>query len=153
MQSSRREVMAVVETLSDDEVNVQTNGDGWTVKDILAHMARWEGELVTLMWQLEQGQPPDGVLAQDPIPVDEVNQAWFEADRDRPLSRVLDDLRGVRRQTENRLAAFSDDELEREDLHPKLRGIALWHRIAANTFEHDAEHLPDLRSRVSDRDG
>jgi hypothetical protein len=147
MQASRAEVMAVIDAMSGEGITDSPNADGWTVKDILAHLARWEGELVTLLWQLSQGGKLDCVLVQDPMPVDSMNQAWHEADRNRPLERVRDDLRGVRQQTIRRLESFSSRDLEREDLHPSLRGIALWHRVAANTFEHDEEHLADLRAR------
>ncbi len=149
MRASRTEVMGVIGTLSDEALTAHRNADGWTVKDILAHLARWEGELVTLMWQLSQGQKLDCVLVLDPMPVDELNKKWHDADRDRPLHRILEDLAAVRRQTETRLGEFSGEELERLDLAPELRGLALWQRVAANTFEHDEEHLDDLRSRVS----
>jgi hypothetical protein len=149
MQATRAEVMMIIDSLPEEALTLHPNADGWTVKDILAHLARWEGELVTLLWQLSQGQNLDCVLVQDPLPVDELNQEWHDADRDRPLARILPDLEAVRRQTEKRLSEFSDEDLEREDLAPELRGVALWHRVAANTFEHDEEHLDDLRRRAA----
>lgn len=148
MQATRAEVMAIIESLPEEVLVARPNADGWTVKDILAHLARWEGELVTLLWQLSQGQTPNCVMVQNPLPVNELNQEWHEADRDRPLVRILSDLAAVRRQTLVRLSEFAEEDLEREDLAPELRGIALWHRVAANTFEHDEEHLEDLRQRA-----
>lgn len=148
MQATRAELMTIIESLPNEALTLHPNADGWTVKDVLAHLGRWEGELVTLLWQLLQGQKLDCVLVQDPLPVDELNRKWHEADRDRPLARILSDLAAVRRQTEMRLAEFTGEDLEREDLEPELRGIALWHRVAANTFEHDEEHLVDLRRRA-----
>ena len=129
MQASRAEVMAIIHRLPDEALTTGENADGWTVKDILAHLARWEGELVTLLWQLEQGQKPTCLLVQEPLPVDDTNQEWHDADRDRPLQHILDDLAAVRRQTEKRLAAFSDEDLERDDLAAELdlvhRGLIL----------------------------
>lgn len=147
MGTSRAEVMSLVNGLSDDLLTEHQNADGWTVKDSLAHLARWEGELATLLWQVTEGRKLDCLLLQEPLLVDEINQAWHAADLDRPLALILDDLEAVRRQTVKRLAEMSDDDLERADLAPELRGIALWHRVAANTYEHDEEHLDDLRSR------
>jgi hypothetical protein len=146
MQATRAEVLAAIKSFSETDMQRLKNSDGWTFKDILAHLARWEGELVTLLWQLEQGQKLESVLAQEPLQVDELNKTWYEADRSRDLSRVLYDLRAVRLQTIRRLAAFSDDDLERSNVHQALGELPLWHRVAANTFEHDEEHLPDLRS-------
>jgi len=147
MQATRAEVMKIIESLP-EAAATRPNADGWTVKDVLAHLARWEGELVTLLWQLSQGRKLDCVLVQDPMPVDQLNQDWHAADGGRPLARILADLKAVRRQTEIRLLEFSDEDLAREDLAPELRGMALWHRVAANTFEHDEEHLDDLRRRA-----
>jgi hypothetical protein len=151
MTATRRAVMAAIEPLNDPQLTVEKNSDGWTVKDVLAHLAHWEGELVTLLWQLNQRGKVNCLLVQEPIPVDRVNQTWVEADRSRSLAQVREDLISVRRQTLKRLADFSDADMERLDLHPSLGDLALWYRVAANTFEHDEEHLDDLRSRSANR--
>lgn len=147
MTATRQAVMAATEPLSESQLTGVKNRDGWTVKDILAHLAHWEGELVTLLWELHQGRAVDCLLVREPIAVDEVNRAWAEADRGRRLAQVMDDLASVRVQTLRRLADFSDADMERTDLHPNLGGLALWYRVAANTYEHDEEHIDDLRAR------
>lgn len=118
----------------------------WTLKDVLAHIARWEGELVTLMWQLAEGDTPTGVLVQRPMPVDEFNLRWHEQDRQRSWERVMEDLVSVRRQTLRRLEALEYEELESTTVFGALGDVPLAAKIAANTFEHDEEHLPQIEA-------
>ncbi len=86
--------MAIIDALSEETMTTHRNADGWTVKDILAHLAHWEGELVTLLWQVSQRQKLDCLLVREPLPVDQINSDWHAADRDRPLRRILRRLAG-----------------------------------------------------------
>lgn len=150
MTKTREELLDVVARIPEEKRDSGPVLVDWTLQDVLAHFGRWEGELVTLMWQLAQGERPTGVLVQHPIPVDELNRQWHEQDRRRLWTRVMADLVSVRRQTLRRLDAFEEDDLLSTTTFGALGGIPLMAKIAANTFEHDEEHLPQIEAWMAE---
>ncbi|MER3398791.1 MAG: hypothetical protein C4316_09755 [Chloroflexota bacterium] len=119
--------------------------NGWTVKDILAHLAVWQSITVTNLFRLERGQPLLYVNL-DPKKVDELNARFYQELKDWPPERVLGDLEGSYRQLINRISLLSEEELNDPRHFKQLRGRPLWQLIAANTYEHYAEHLPVLEA-------
>jgi hypothetical protein len=144
MEKSRENFLELLEDLDDTAMEELLTQDQWSIKDILAHLARWEAELVKLLWQLRQGQRPTTVHFMGET-VDEKNSRWKEEDRSRSLERILADFHGVRNQTIRRLEAFTDHELSDANRYPWLNGKALWEWVAADSYEHETEHIPMLQ--------
>ncbi len=67
--------------------------DGWTVKDLLAHIAAWDRWELREMKRILGGEPPDLSAIRD---MDSYNAAVVAAWRDRPLTEVLAELREAR---------------------------------------------------------
>lgn len=144
LEGGREAFLDSVEGLSDEEMVAESVFDDWTVKDILAHLTMWEAELVKLLWQARQGQKPTSVHFAE-VSMDEQNAKWHRRNKDRPLERVLGDYHGVRPQTIRRVEAFSDRDLTDPKRYAWLEGTPLWKWIASDSFEHEAEHLAQIR--------
>ena len=78
--------------------------------------------------------------------VDELNAAWYVEFQSRPLEPVQADFQAVRRQTERRVEAFSDKDLNDPGRYPWLKGHPLWEWVAGDSFEHEAEHAAQIRT-------
>lgn len=77
--------------LDEATLNQPAREDGWTAKDILAHMiSGHEGMLL-----LAQGRIPGGQTAES-FDLDASNEAWRQACRDLPLAEVLARLEQAR---------------------------------------------------------
>jgi hypothetical protein len=150
LENSQKDIQDQLASFSEQEMIELTTADGWSVKDILAHLTRWEAELIKLLWQLSQGQRPITVHFTGPT-VDEVNDRWLAEDRTRPLERILEDFRGVRRQTIRRVESFTDTELSDTQRYSWLEGKSLSEWVAEDTFRHEAEHLPQIEELISIR--
>lgn len=152
LEKSREGFLELIEDLDDEAFTENFTQDGWSIKDILAHLARWEAELVKLLWQLRQGQRPTTAHFMGDT-VDEINAHWKEDDRSRPLERILADFHGVRNQTIRRLDAFSDRELDDPKRYPWLNEKPLWEWVAEDSYEHEAEHTAsvlEIRKKIQD---
>jgi len=57
--------------------------EGWSVKDLMAHIGSWQAETVQLLEQIHMG-----TFERQPIDVDAMNAQFYEANRDQPLSVV-----------------------------------------------------------------
>ena len=145
LEDSHERVLEAIEGLTTEQMLEPGVKDNWSVKDILAHLTRWEAELIKLLWQARQGMRPTSLLNQ-PHSVDVVNSRWYEEDQTRSLERILEDFHGVRNQTIRRLEFFTDKDLNDPKRYPWSDGQALWEWVAGNTFEHDEEHLEQLRA-------
>jgi hypothetical protein len=145
LQESHQRLSQVISGLSEKETLAPGVVGDWSLKDVLAHLTRWEAELVKLLWQLSQGRTPASLLVEE-IDTDEINARWQQEDQARPLDRILSDFHGVREQTIRRLAYFKDRDLNDPKRYPWLEGNPLWGLMAANSFEHDLEHLEQIQA-------
>lgn len=144
LNESRDKLLNAIEGLSDEELSEPGVIENWSVKDILYHLCMWEAELVKLLWQATQDQPPTTVHFSK-IPVDEINAAWFAQGRARTVAQIMDDLHAVRKQTLRRAGAFKDQELNDTAHYPWQKGHPLWEWIAEDSFKHEQEHTAQIR--------
>ncbi len=151
LRESRREMDQLLQGLEEDEMTEPKVMDGWSLKDILAHISRWEAELVTMLFELKRGKEPSRARIEGMDDVDRLNAKWYEEDKDRPLHLVQGDFRGLRKQTIRRLEGFSEEELNDPERYDALRGEPLWRWVAVDTYEHEREHAEFIRSWLEER--
>jgi hypothetical protein len=106
--------------------------NGWSVKDILAHIAAWEWRCAHL---LEASHHTDGPLQANPD-VAALNQEIYEERKEWSWEEVEYDFRAAHQAL---LEAIRQLPLGR------LENKAVWEAIAGETWEHYAEHLRDLQ--------
>ncbi|MEW5871743.1 MAG: ClbS/DfsB family four-helix bundle protein [Chloroflexota bacterium] len=147
LEDMREKFLEALEDLSDEALQEPGVFADWSIKDILYHLSMWEAELVKLLWQAAQGQRPTTAhFSGSPTPVDQINADWLEKGRERPLELVWQDFEAVRKQTSRRVEAFSDEDLNDPQRYPWLQGRSLWEWVAGDSYEHEEEHLADIRA-------
>jgi len=146
LEDEREKFLDAIEGLSDEALQEPGMVGEWSVKDVVSHLIAWEAELVKLLWQAKQGIDP-GSAHFGSKSVDELNAAWYTEFQARPLEQVQADFQAVRRQTERRVEAFSDNDLNDPGRYPWLKGHPLWEWVAGDSFEHEAEHTAQIRAR------
>jgi hypothetical protein len=115
---------AMIDELSTDQMTEPNAVGDWSVKDTLAHLAMWTSRNVTVVYQAEQGQKPaeiDAMLDD----YDALNAADYALQKERPLERILADLRGTHRQLLRRLGAWNEVDLFDAARYSWLRGQSL----------------------------
>lgn len=145
LEESRENFLDAIDRLSNEELQQPGVIDGWSVKDILVHLTRWEAELVKLLWQARQGKSPSTVYFSRVV-VDEMNDRWYQESRTRSLQVALEDFHGVRNQTIRRVEEFNDKDLIEPKRYPWLKDTPLWEWIAGDSFEHETEHAAQIRA-------
>ncbi len=145
LDKSREEFMDSIDELSDETLEQPGVVGEWSIKDLMVHLSLWEAELIKLLWQARQGQKPTTIHFM-PATDDEINARWYEETRERPLDRVLDDFEAVRRQTIRRVGSFSEKDLNDTQRYPWQKGVPLWKWIANDSFEHEKEHLEQIKT-------
>lgn len=108
-----------------------TSTGGWSVKDILSHIAAWEWRCALLLNESHQSDIPLKAMPD----VEALNQEFFVERREWSWAEVENDFRQAHQAVS---AAIRDMPPTR--LHSKI----VQQSIAEETWEHYTEHLPDL---------
>ena len=151
LRNNRDQLLKAIEGLSEDVLVEEKVIDNWTIKDMLYHISMWEAELVKLLWQASQEQPPTTVHFSN-VPLDEINAAWYAQGHSRPLVQVMEDLQTVRKQTIRRASALKDADLNDPKHYSWQKDHPLWKWIADDSFEHEAEHTAQIAAWRAQRE-
>ena len=143
-----------VKTLSDEQLQ-QSDGGAWTIKDHLAHVTAWEERIVAVL----NGRPSHEALGVGPNAwrdsgVDGVNEAVYQARKDRSTAQVLDEFHGTHQTLVDALHGLDDEALQHsynsfgaEDSGERgNEPILNW--IVGDTYEHYIEHEQTIQSVV-----
>lgn len=152
--TERAKVMAAVALLSPVEV-VRQLPDGWSAKDILAHLANSEAVNVKFArLMLSQDQPvqlravagdyPDFTAVHDTFTLDDFNAYIAEKWRTTPWSDVLRALEATRSDTLTWLDSLTPEQLDRGGEHA-VWGDQTVRGMLKILVIHDKVHAPDLR--------
>ena len=126
--------------LSEEQMQAQILHDDWSVKDMLGHIAFWQELMTARFYALRAGQTPDPV-----IDMDALNARILNDFRHLTLEEVRDREQAAYQQVLDMLESATDDELFNPDHFEWANGNPFVGWIAGNTWEHYAEHLPEVQ--------
>jgi hypothetical protein len=122
----------------------------WSIKDLIAHLTAWEQRL--LKW-VENGHkgislviPEIGYTWQQ---IDMLNEQRARIDSVRLLPHLLEAMPKAQAQVLAMVEALPEEDIFTETAFNKLFQYRLLEAIAANTYEHYAEHLDQIRVWLS----
>jgi hypothetical protein len=136
---------------SEEEALTTLGGDGWSVKDHLAHLEAWERYLLALL----ERRSPSTALGIDLATIrstedDPLNELIREPTKTQSLAQVLADLRNTHERLLAAIATLPEDDLERlaadyqpDELADDPDSIARW--ITHICDEHMREHIEWLQ--------
>ena len=116
--------------------------NGWSIKDVIAHLGAWERRMVTLYDILRAGEIPQEPIDGDTM--DQFNARAHEESQLLPLGIVqINELEAY--QALLRIAETAPDaDLFDPQRFPWTEGEPFYRFILVNTSEHYADHVPDL---------
>ena len=126
--------------------------EGWTVKDILAHLTAWRQlTAARLEAALHGGEPamPWPAPLDEERDLDEINRWFFETNRDKPLAEIARESRETLDRVERAIAALPERDLLEVDRFPWLAGSAVGPAVVSGTVEHFREHEPEMRALLA----
>lgn len=143
LRTERARLEAAIAGLSEETMRQPGVVGHWSIKDVLAHIAAWEAELVTALWYTAIGRRPRLVDIRD---VDAWNERRYQENKDRPLERILNDFRGVYDQLLRRMEELTDEDLNDPHRYDWTGGTPLAEVIAENSYAHEAEHAEQIEA-------
>jgi len=119
--------------------------EGWSVKDILAHIAFWEQRVIAWAAALNQGTQPEPPFWPSDWSEERINQAIYEQNRDRTLQDVLDQWQRVHQSVLRAVQEMSEQDLFERKVE-WLGNATFGEALPGNSFEHLRHHEQDMRA-------
>jgi uncharacterized damage-inducible protein DinB len=147
-----KELSGLVARLGPDGLMARA-GDGWTVKDHLAHVAAWEHSLIGLIEGRDRLKSM-GVLEPVEENTDVVNDAVFRLHEHETAEEALKYFRESHAQLITALDKLTDADLAKPYSHyqpsdpDETRPVVGW--VAGNTYEHYAEHIDWINQLIKE---
>jgi hypothetical protein len=128
--------------LNVDQMNQPGAVGVWSVKDVIAHIAFWERYAIAIVRAVLGGETP--VL--DAEDLTETRNASVVAQYyQRPLGAVIAEWYAAREELLDLLEDISDEDLNDAQRFPWSDGRTLLDRVAGNSYEHEHEHIDQIR--------
>jgi len=138
-------VISYFSTLRDDQwqAEVYTEGDTWTIRNVLAHFVTSERGLLKLFKSILEGGPG----ASEDFSIDHYNARQQEKTRGVTPQELLEQYVKVRADTVEWVTGLSQDDLAVEGRHPFMGQVQLVEMLKM-LYLHNQLHFRDFRKLV-----
>ncbi|MAU02076.1 MAG: hypothetical protein CL608_33485 [Anaerolineaceae bacterium] len=145
LAAERAGLFATLLGLSEEQLTSAEPVPGWTIKDLLAHIAFWDGFHANRMQQVVDGRIQEIVEIGDEADMDAFNAKLLAEQKEMPLEQAIAMLQKERSGFLQLLKRLSDLELQSQIRLPwgwrtHMRVWAKWR------YQHDAEHAGHIRA-------
>ncbi|MBI5954006.1 MAG: DinB family protein [Chloroflexi bacterium] len=125
------------------QTEVYTEGETWTIRNVLSHFVTSERGLVKLFEQIRQG----GSGAADDFSIDRYNLSQQEKTKDLTPAELLEQYKEVRANSVDWVSGLKDEELEIKGRHPFL-GETVLREMIKMLYLHNQIHYRDLKKVI-----
>jgi hypothetical protein len=134
---ARAELLEAIDALSEEQ-RLEVWYDGWSVKDIVAHLAAWQNAVAVGLEHIARGERPSlpGYEGDD----DRFNELNTSAVADEPWEHIMAGLRAARERHEAAARNLRDAGVEPDRLEEGKTA----HRFLFHSGGHEREHIPAI---------
>ncbi|MBW7881063.1 MAG: DinB family protein [Caldilineaceae bacterium] len=143
MAKTHAKMLDYLATLDEAAANARHEGDGWSARETIAHLADAERAHRRFIQALVEGRPPAKVEGFD---LDAWNAAKVAKRAQQSLSEVLADFERERNETLAYLPTLPDDAWELAGDHPALGHVTVEY-VARIIGLHERDHLRMLTGK------
>jgi len=144
----RERLMAAIDSLGAGASSAPVTDEGWTAKDVLAHLIHWGGQmafgvgapLAPPAYVIEETARRESAGIRERPSGDEWNALAVAHYRDLPLERAREEFDGMVGALLVQLRQRSDEQMNATDAIPWAGPLPLWQHIGGDTFLHWAIH-------------
>jgi uncharacterized damage-inducible protein DinB len=142
LNSEGEKIYALFAGLSDDRwsVEVYTEGETWTLRNVLAHFVTSERGLVKLFERIRQ----TGEGSPDDFSIDRYNAAQQQKNRDVSPQELLEQYKAVRADSIAWTLSIAESDLEKQGRHPFI-GMTTIREMIKMLYLHNQLHYRDMK--------
>ena len=142
LKSEGEKFIDIFSNLTDDQwkTEVYTEGELWTIRNVLSHFVTSERGLVRLFESIRQG----GAGATDDFSIDRYNAAQQEKTKDLSPVELLEQYKAMRANSITWVSGLKEEDLEIKGRHPFL-GETVIREMVKMLYLHNQIHYRDLK--------
>ena len=142
LSSEGEKFYALFAGLSDDQWNaeVYTEGETWTLRNVLSHFVTSERGLVKLFERIRQ----TGEGSPDDFSIDRYNAAQQQKTRDLSPQELLEQYKAIRADSIAWTLSIAESDLEKQGRHPFL-GMTTIREMIKMLYIHNMTHYRDMK--------
>lgn len=125
------------------QMEVYTEGETWTMRNVLSHFVTSERGLLKLFERIRT----TGEGAANDFSIDRYNTAQQEKTRDVPVQELLEQYKSVRSDSAAWVAGLKEEELEITGRHPFL-GMTTLREMIKMVYIHNQAHYRDMKKVI-----
>jgi len=153
IMSERRKLEDSLALFSPEEKTMSGVENGWSVKDIMAHISAWEGKMRLWLVQIVSGVTPDRPPPGEPWPdLDQLNQQIYDENRTKPLAVAEAEFISSYQESLRLVSSMPEEDLIDPQRYEWSRSDPLYYLVGGNTFWHYEEHLVSINIWIKKRD-
>lgn len=138
---------ALLAPLSEAQLTESGVSGDWSLKDILVHLATWQGRAAQILEAAQRNEQPQLTPSiKTDEEMDQFNNTTFAANRSRPLAEVKQDFHASYQQLLAATEALGEVDLFDPGRFAWMKGNALWTTAEGDTFGHYDEHKPAIEA-------
>ena len=126
-----QELASAVDSFSEAEMEQAGVIEGWSVKDLLGHIAFWADKAAADLQAVAGGRPDEVATPGSDKAVDEWNERERQSRAGRPLAEIREEWLESFQKAMDALASFPAERLQE-----KVKGATVLARFAGDTYEH-----------------
>ena len=145
LKTEGEKFVSIFSSLTDEQwkAEVYTEGEMWTVRNVLSHFVTSERGLVKLFEQIRQG----GAGAADDFSIDRYNAAQQAKTKELTPAELLEQYKEIRANSISWVSGLKDEELEIKGRHPFL-GETNLREMVKMLYLHNQLHYRDLKKAL-----
>lgn len=146
LKSEGEKFVGIFSALTDEQwqIEVYTEGNIWTIRNVLAHFVTSERGLVKMFEQIRLG----GSGATDDFSIDRFNESQQAKTKDLSVAELLEKYKSTRAETTAWVSNLKESELEIIGRHPFLE-ITTLREMVKMLYIHNQVHYRDLKKVLS----
>jgi len=143
MGAGRERLQAALDAIGEKGMDELVLPQGWSAKDLLAHIGAWEERAANVFEALLQGKEFESIEGEQGM--DAFNASAYETWRERPLEEVRTFEEEAYARYERLIESATEEDLFDPQRFALLEGEPYFQWVVGNTFGHYDEHLQDMR--------
>ncbi len=142
LKSEGERFFSIFSGLTDEQwrLEIYTEGETWTLRNVLSHFVTSERGLLKLFEQIRQG----GAGASEDFSIDHYNAAMQARTRELTLQELLDQYKAIRADAVAWTSGLSEEDLEKQGRHPFL-GTTTLREMIKMLYIHNLTHYRDMK--------
>ena len=145
IKDNHTQFLAAIAGLDDDALTKRPVIDWWTVKDVMGHISMWEQVGIQFVAEYKRDGLPKALGMDSDAAIDAHNKREAVVRRDWSLARVRAEFDAAHRDLIAAVETLRDADLTKQLPAPWEKGDTLEKLIAINSYQHNPEHIEQIK--------